>query len=56
MKCKHLEGDWYEGKEIQIWCVHPEVVGARPCPFGKEVECGLNAHTQNLQEGNKCDS
>ncbi len=50
MRCEYLEGDCYEGKEIQIWCVHPEVVKTDICPFGSEVECELNAHKRNLQE------
>ena len=50
MRCKYLEGDWYEGVEIQVFCIHPTVVKNHICPFGDEVECDLNAHLWNSQK------
>lgn len=50
MRCKYLEGEWFEGEEIQIFCVLPEVVETHKCPFGDEVECELNTHLENIQK------
>ena len=48
-RCRYLQGEWYEGKEIQIFCTHPDVIKTHICPFGDEVECDLNVHLKNLQ-------
>lgn len=52
MRCKYLEGDWFKGEEIQVFCVNPEVIKSRVCPFGDEVECDLNIHLENLKISN----
>jgi len=52
MRCKYLEGEYYEGREIIIFCVNPDVIKSHKCPYGKEVECELNAHLRNLEEKN----
>ena len=48
MRCKYLEYEYYEGKEILVFCVHPEVTKTHVCPFGDEVECDLNVHLRNI--------
>lgn len=51
MKCRYYEEDIYERVVAQVFCVNPDVTFPDyKCPFGKEVECDLNAHLRNLEE------